>query len=168
MKRLAALLVTALALSACGTTSDPSGAASSAPKSAVALTEWIKNAGFTEVLAGLAEAVTEVSDAMGAAGTDTKKMAQALRPNGATIGALADKLASEPASTDAGYEKLRSDLVIAMRAYASAAASVELTPGATQLAGVTDAFGSLTALSQAITLLSAYLSAHGNDETTAK
>lgn len=165
MKRLSVLLVATLLLAGCGSAPKPEATASASP---VTLTQWIKDAGFTSVLSGLAAAVTEISDAMSAAGTDTVQMAKALRPNGETVAALADQLAAEPASKDAGYEKLRNELVIAMRAYASAASSIELTSGATQLAGVTDAFGALTALSQAITLLSAYLSAHGNDETTAK
>lgn len=139
---------------------------SNIPSAETTLTTWTRDAGLADVVQGVAASVTstaaDIKD-LGSTPTDVLKMVTALKASGAALGTQAAALASQPPCSDAEYEKQRSGLVEAMRAYANTTANLQ----GLDLTGITESIKALTGISTSLAAFNTYVQEHGDDSVTA-
>ncbi len=151
LRRTIAVALAAVLLVGCGTTD-------------VALGQWVQQSGLSKTMQSLSVTVAAMgSDLQSVDAKDPKAVAWVLVQHGKAIAQDARALAAEPRSSDASFEKVRTDAANALLAYAEAVTALTTVQASGMLAAVGRASTSLTALTASITALSNYLSAHTND-----
>lgn len=126
------------------------------------LAAWSRDAGLLDVLTGISESLAGTAaelDGLGSSPTDVAVMVDALHKSAKALAEEADRLATQPKSSDAGYEAERNALVTALRVYVKMAAAAQ--PG--DLSATTAAINALTAISDSVISLSTYIQEHGDD-----
>lgn len=143
-----------------------SGCSDAASTEQTTLMSWTRDAGLVAVVQGVAESVSATAaelKGLGSTAADVRKMVAALKKSGETLGAQANALAGEPASSDTEYEKQRLALVEAMQSYAKTTAALQ----GLDLTGITLSIKALTAISTSLTSFNTYVQEHGDDPVAA-
>lgn len=163
---LAAAIVVALSLTACGGTTEPTSTAS-AP-AATTLGDWVQEIGFMDVVTGISTSVNALAaDLKALPAGDLQGLANALGKRGPELATQAQNLAAEAANTDAAYENLRAAAVDALNAFATKAGAAAKAKKSEMAGAVGAATTSLNEVTASLAALTDYITAHKSDPVSA-
>ena len=158
MKRIAALLTAvAIAVSGCSASSEST------------LLDWVSEAGLPVVIQNstnaLSQAVQDLQD-LTVTTDNIDEIVTALKTSAVALSVQAKALATEPVSSDAAFEQLRTKALDSIQTFVATAEGLDAAAliAAGDLATVSAAIGALTAIATDLTSLTQYIDSHSGDQ----